>query len=566
LDAAAGMCGIVARLAKADDGGSSPATPATPAAADGAAVERAVARLRHRGPDAEGVCTVGRCVLGHARLAIVDVHSGAHPLESADAGAVAANGEIYNFETLRDCFEDFPFATRCDSEVLLPVCAQMGEEAPRLLRGIFGFVWVGVGGRSFTVARDPVGVVPLFWAEDDAGWWIASERKALPDVELEPFPPGHVLHRGGGGPAGAPVRPRRYFAPTWVGRGAAGLMPRSSSPTQNVADKLRAALERAVERRMAALDDEVGLGLLLSGGLDSSVIAAIAQRRRRAAGLPPLRSFAVGLEGAPDLLAARRVAAHIGTDHREVRFTVEEALAAVPAAIFAVETDDVTTVRASTPMMLLARAVRRAGCKVVLSGEGADEALCGYLYFHNSPTEEGALDESRKRVLALGEYDCLRANMTFMAAGVEARVPFLDAGVLRVCMTCGATKLPRRSDAPGAPRRPIEKALLREACADLLPPDVLWRQKEQASDGVGFAWIDTLREEAARRGTTEAEWYAEELAGRLPGVRIAPWEPKWIGSTDPSGRVAPAHAEHADHAQRAAADARPKEEEKCIAS
>ena len=230
------MCGIVARLAKA--GGAEPPV---------AEVKRAVARLRHRGPDAEGVCTVGGCVLGHARLAIVDVHSGAHPLQSADdAGAVAVNGEIYNYETLRDCFEEFPFATRCDSEVLLPVCAQMGAEAPRLLRGIFGFVWVGEAGRSFTVARDPIGVVPLFWAEDATGWWIASERKALPDVEFQPFPPGHVLHRDGG-PDGSAVRPRRYFAPSWVCRGDAGLMPRSSSPTQNVADKLRAALERAVQ-------------------------------------------------------------------------------------------------------------------------------------------------------------------------------------------------------------------------------------------------------------------------------------------------------------------------------
>ena len=511
------MCGIVARIEKADSGD-----------AAAAAARAAIGRLRHRGPDFCGSCVVRRCALAHARLGIVDPSSGAQPFET-DNGAVAANGEIYNHADLRAVLKH-PFATRSDCEVLLPACAHWGVDAPRMLRGIFAFVWAANDGR-WMVARDPIGVVPLFYKEDANGWWFVSERKAMPWLEFETFPAGHVMAYGE-----AP-RPRRFFAPPWVHRGAT-LPP---FPAADAPAALRAALERAVERRTMA---DVEFGLLLSGGLDSSVIAAIAQRARREMKLPPLKSFAVGLEGAPDLEAARRVAAHIGTDHHEVVFALEEALAAVPDAIFAVESDDVTTVRASTPMVLLARAVRRAGVKMVLSGEGADESLCGYLYWHNAPTEEAALDESRKRVLALGDYDCLRANMSMMSAGVEARVPFLDCGVLAVAMTCGATKLPRRSDAPGAPSRAIEKALLREACHDLLPPALLWRTKEQFGDGVGHRWIDALRAEAARRGTTEAAWYAEELGKRLPGISIEPWQPKWIDSKDPSGRVAPAHPCH----------------------
>jgi asparagine synthase (glutamine-hydrolysing) len=493
----------------------------------------ASSRLHHRGPDFEGAHAIGAIALAHTRLAIVDPESGPQPLVD-EAGAVTANGEIYNHAALRERFagESYPFRSTCDCEVLLPACEAWGADAPTRLRGVFAFVWAdSSAAQRWVAARDPIGVMPLYYAEDDEGWWFASERKALPEIDLVEFPAGHVLGDG--------LRvPRRYFSPAWIAAPPAVPTLPASAPL-----RLRAALERAIDRRMMA---DVEFGTLLSGGLDSSVVAALAQRVRRARGLPPLKSFAIGLDGgrSPDLEAARRVAEHIGTDHREITYTLDEGVAAIPEAVFAVETDDVTTVRASTPMLLLARAVRAAGCKMVFSGEGADEALCGYLYWHHAPSPEEGLEESRRRVLALGRYDCQRANLSTMAAGVEARVPFLDGGVLEVAMTCGATKLPRRSDASADPGAPIEKALLREACVDLLPPEILWRQKEQFGDGVGYAWIDRLREEAGRRGfDSEAEWYASELRARLPSAvgRIDAWTPKWVGSADPSGRSAPAH-------------------------
>ena len=510
------MCGIVARVHKTQ-------TEEGLVKSSGL-VEAATSRLTHRGPDFAGSCRLGSVCLGHSRLAIVDPGSGAQPIQN-DSGASTVNGEIYNHLALRRVLEMDGKGSDC--AVVGPACAKWGAEAPMKLSGIFAFVWCDGHGRWMT-ARDPIGVVPMYFSEDDEGWWFASERKALPDVALEPFPAGHVM--------GSDFPLTRYFRPEWTQR-------RFEDPAAD----LRRALEASVHRRRMS---DVEFGVLLSGGLDSSVIAAIAQRIQNCLGLAPLKSFAIGISpNSPDLVAARRVAEHIGTDHHEITYTLEEGVAEIPNTIWSVETDDVTTVRASAPMIILARAVREAGCRVVLSGEGADEALCGYLYWHHTPSPQEGLDESRRRVLELGKYDCLRANLSTMAAGVEARVPFLDLSVLEVAMRCGPTKLPRSSPMREGDATRFEKALLREACRDLLPEEILWRQKEQFGDGVGYGWIDRLRQEATTLGfKDEAEWYRSVLSDKLPGAvgSIPPWTPKWIESKDPSGRVVPSHLQTSD--------------------
>ena len=488
------MCGITAFVGKAS---TSPNVER---------VEAAARRLAHRGPDFCKSAVFGRSALGHARLAIVDPSSGAQPLVDDD-GAVAANGEIYNHGEMREgALSDYAFRSSCDCEVLLPACARWTHDAPAALDGVFAFVWMSLDGARFVAARDPVGVNPLYYAETAEGWWFASERKALPDVRLDAFPPGHVLTETG--------ELRRYHTACPWGPPTIGPAPSFDA----AAAELREALERAVAKRMMA---DVEFGVLLSGGLDSSLVAALAQREAARRSLPPLKSFSIGLEGAPDLEAAREVAARIGTEHHEVHFTVEEGLAAIPEVVRAIETVDTTTVRASTPMLLLARWIRRhTAVKMVMSGEGADELLCGYLYFHLAPDPAAAAEESARKVRSLHMYDCQRANLATMAASIEARVPFLDLSVIRVAMQRARPedKIPRARQADGAQGRRVEKALLREAFAgsELLPPSVLWRQKEQFGDGVGHSWIDSLRDHARREAASLDREALAACFGRAP--------------------------------------------------
>ncbi len=469
------------------------------------------ARQRHRGPDWSGVHTGPNGILVHERLAIVDPAGGAQPIVAADGSMVlAVNGEIYNHRALRASLaagfeEPWPYRTGSDCEVILPLWRGHGVEGVSRLNGIFAFALLEPATGMWVVARDPVGVVPLYWGRDQDGRrWVASELKALVDrcIEVEIFPPGHVYDSATDQLTPFRARPWRERATT-VG---------------NRADphRLRMALEDAVHRQLMG---DVPYGVLLSGGLDSSVVAACAARFARSriedddrseAWWPRLHSFAIGLEGSPDLAAAEVVATHLGTAHHGFTYTFEEGLDALPDVIRHVESYDVTTVRASTPMYLLARRIRAMGVKMVLSGEGADEIFGGYLYFHRAPNPEAFHEESVRKVEALHLYDCLRANKSMAAWGVEARVPFLDLEFLDLAMSIDAAhRMPAPAPevgldpATGAPPR-VEKALLRRAFEGVIPHEILWRQKEQFSDGVGYGWIDGLRAHAAS-GVTAAE-------------------------------------------------------------
>lgn len=443
------------------------------------AIERS-GQLRHRGPDYGGVFADDGAILVHERLAIVDPAGGAQPLRSQSGHAVlAVNGEIYNHEQLKaELRRDYAFATRSDCEVIL---ALDNEDTPdsflNRLNGIFAFALWDIATRRVLIARDPIGVCPLYWGHDSSDHlWVASEMKALVGVcaDVEQFPPGHFFDERRGGLV-------RYYRKPW----------RSYSATRGVvvsAKRLRESLESAVDRQLMS---DVPYGILLSGGLDSSVIAACVGHivDRRAVGRrsrPESHSFAIGLADSPDLQAARLAAAAVGTRHHGFRFTTEEGLDALPEVIRHVESYDITTVRASVPMYLLARSIRAMGFKMVLSGEGSDEIFGGYLYFHKAPSAEEFHDETIRKLDALHRYDCLRANKAMMAWGIEARVPFLDREFLDVAMSLDA------ADKMVRPGR-IEKAILREAFDGYLPRVILWRQKEQFSDGVGYGWIDALK-------------------------------------------------------------------------
>jgi asparagine synthase (glutamine-hydrolysing) len=484
------------------------------------------ARQRHRGPDWSGVHAGPGGILVHERLAIVDPAGGAQPIVAADGSlALAVNGEIYNHRELREALEadggeagQWAYQTGSDCEVILPLWRAHGAEGLRRLNGIYAFALLEPATGRWVVARDPVGVIPLYWGRDGEGrCWVASELKAIVDrcTDPEPFPPGHVYDSETG-----ELRP---FAPrAW--RERAFTVGRSVAP-----EDLRKAMEAAVHRQLMS---DVPYGVLLSGGLDSSIVAACAARfaRRRVedddrseAWWPRLHSFAIGLEGSPDLAAAERVASHLGTAHHGFTYTFEEGLDALPDVIRHIETYDVTTIRASTPMFLLARRIRAMGVKMVLSGEGADEVFGGYLYFHKAPSPEAFHEESVRKVEGLHLYDCLRANKSMAAWGVEARVPFLDLEFLELAMSIDAAHrmpAPAPEHSPGyatdpATGRPvrIEKALLRRAFEGVLPPDILWRQKEQFSDGVGYGWIDGLKAHAARVVPAET---LERAAERFP--------------------------------------------------
>ena len=445
-----------------------------------------VKKLRHRGPDWSGVYSDDRAVLCHERLAIVDMEHGAQPLVDRGSGRVlAVNGEIYNHKELSRALKkphDFQTASDCE-----PILYLYDEEGPAFLgrmNGIFAFVLYDPGRGEYLIARDPIGVVPLYWGRDkDGNLYVASEMKAIADVcvKVEQFPPGHYYLSGGSAPV-------KYYSPCWA---EAGRLP--SGPLDLPA--LRSSLEAAVKRQLMC---DVPYGLLISGGVDSSIVAAVAARFRAGrvetdgkepAWWPQLHSFSVGLKDSPDLKYAKKVADHIGSIHHEVLFTVQEGIDAVPDVIYHLETFDVTSIRAATPMYLMARKIRTMGIKMILSGEGADEIFGGYLYFHKAPDSREFHEETVRKLGMLHMYDCLRANKAMAAWGVEARVPFLDVDFLETAMNLD----PREKMVADGKK---EKWVLRKAFEGYIPAEVLWRQKEQFSDGVGYGWIDSLKAHA----------------------------------------------------------------------
>lgn len=450
-------------------------------------------RIRHRGPDWSGIYCGGSAILAHERLSIVDPQSGGQPLFSPDRRQIlAVNGEIYNHRDIRADFADeYKFQTGSDCEVILALYRRYGTDFIERLSGIFAFALYDEERDEFLIARDAIGVIPLYIGYDaDGTVYCASELKALEGLcdKYEPFLPGHYYWSREG-------KMRRWYKRDWTEYDAVKdrytSLPANDAYQAQVAD-VRNALEAAVRRQLMS---DVPYGVLLSGGLDSSVISAVAKlyadRRietdgQQAAWWPQLHSFAVGLKGAPDLEKARLVAEHIGTVHHEINYTIQEGLDAIRDVIYYIETYDVTTVRASTPMYLLARVIKSMGIKMVLSGEGADEVFGGYLYFHKAPDARAFHEETVRKLSKLHLYDCLRANKSLSAWGVEGRVPFLDKEFLDVAMRLNpAVKM--------CPGHTIEKKIVRDAFASLLPEEVAWRQKEQFSDGVGYSWIDTLK-------------------------------------------------------------------------
>ncbi len=457
-------------------------------------------KIRHRGPDWSGIYCGGTAILAHERLSIVDPESGGQPLYSPDRKQVlAVNGEIYNHQEIRRRFAGrYEFQTGSDCEVILALYREKGIDFLEDLSGIFAFVLYDEERDEFLIARDPIGVIPLYIGYDSDGTvYVASELKALEGQceRYEPFLPGHYYWSVSPGQ-------KWYYRRDWMQYDAVKDNPAS-------VEAIRDGLTAAVKRQLMS---DVPYGVLLSGGLDSSVISALAEKfsehrieddSRTKAYWPRLHSFAVGLKGAPDLAKARLVADHIGTVHHEINYTIQEGLDAIRDVIYFIETYDVTTVRASTPMYLLARVIKSMGIKMVLSGEGADEIFGGYLYFHKAPSAKDFHEETVRKLGKLHLYDCLRANKSLSAWGVEGRVPFLDKEFLDVAMRTN----PEAKMCPGTT---IEKKIVREAFADLLPDAVAWRQKEQFSDGVGYSWIDTLKDITAKAVSDEQMAHAAE--------------------------------------------------------
>lgn len=519
-------------------------------------------KLRHRGPDWSGIYASDKAILAHERLAIVGLNSGAQPLYSQDKKHIlAVNGEIYNHKELRARYEDkYQFQTDSDCEVILALYQEMGTDLLEELNGIFAFVLYDEEKDEYLVGRDHIGIIPLYQGYDEHGnYYVASEMKALVEVckTISEFPPGSFY-------SSKDAEPQRYYIRDW--NEYAAVQGNSTSK-----EELTEALEAAVKRQLMT---DVPYGVLLSGGLDSSITSAVAKRfaamrieddEQSEAWWPQLHSFAVGLEGAPDLIAAREVADKIGTVHHEMTYTIQEGLDAIRDVIYHIETYDVTTIRASTPMYLLARKIKAMGIKMVLSGEGADEIFGGYLYFHKAPNAKEFHEETVRKLLALNMFDCARANKSLAAWGVEGRVPFLDKEFIDVAMRlnpedkmCGNGKM--------------EKHILRECFEDYLPDSIAWRQKEQFSDGVGYDWIDTLKATAEAKVTdkqmetaqfrfpyntpTTKEGYAyreifeelfplESAAECVPGgpsvacssAKAIEWDESFQNCVDPSGRA-----------------------------
>ncbi|MBO2650058.1 asparagine synthase B [Shewanella algae] len=518
--------------------------------------------MRHRGPDWSGIHTTPRAILAHERLAIVDIEHGAQPLLSEDGQLVlAVNGEIYNHKELKaELGDKYSYQTNSDCEVILALYQEYGCDFLDKLNGIFAFVLYDKAKDCYLVGRDHMGIIPLYTGRDTSGnFYVASEMKALVPVckTVEVFSPGHYLYS-------ADDAPVQYYQRDWRDYEAVAQNSASS-------EELREALEAAVKRQLMS---DVPYGVLLSGGLDSSVISAITQTfaKRRIedndasdAWWPQLHSFAVGLKGAPDLAAAQKVADAIGTIHHELHFTFQEGLDAIKEVIYHLETYDVTTIRAATPMYLMARKIKAMGIKMVLSGEGADELFGGYLYFHKAPNARAFHEELVRKLDKLHLYDCLRANKAIAAWGLEARVPFLDKEFMDVAMRLNPEAKMSRDGR-------IEKHILREAFEHKLPAEVAWRQKEQFSDGVGYSWIDGLKEHAAAQvedkelanarfrfphntpETKEAYFYRcffeehfplESAALTVPGGKSVAcstpealaWDESLSGIIDPSGRA-----------------------------
>jgi asparagine synthase (glutamine-hydrolysing) len=450
-------------------------------------------KIRHRGPDWSGIYSNESAIMAHERLAIVDPASGKQPLLNEDGTLVlAANGEIYNHQALRKQFEGkYHFKTQSDCEVILALYQEKGTSFLDELNGIFGFAIYDSKKDTYFVARDHMGIIPLYIGWDANGtFYVASELKALEGVctKIELFPPGHYMHSSNGEMV-------RWYSRDWTDYKAV------KDNVTSIED-IRVALEAAVHRQLMS---DVPYGVLLSGGLDSSVISAIAKKyaqKRIESGdtteawWPQLHSFSVGLEGSPDLAAAQKVAAHIGTIHHEIKFTIQEGLDAIKDVVYNLETYDITTIRASTPMYLMARVIKSMGIKMVLSGEGADELFGGYLYFHKAPSAKDFHEETVRKLDKLHMYDCLRANKSLAAWGIEGRVPFLDKEFMDVAMRINPNDKMIHGER-------MEKWVVRKAFETYLPKSVVWRQKEQFSDGVGYNWIDTLKEVVAEAVTDE---------------------------------------------------------------
>ncbi|MDQ8747778.1 asparagine synthase B [Elizabethkingia miricola] len=441
-------------------------------------------KIRHRGPDWSGIFQDEKVIFSHERLAIVDPTSGKQPLFSKDGNLVlAVNGEIYNHLELRKEFPEYEFLTQSDCEVILALYQKYGKDFLEKLNGIFAFALYDIEKGTYLISRDHMGIIPLYRGWDAHGnFYVASELKALEGVcnKIEEFKPGHLLYSGDG------EEDQQWYSRDWESFDTV-----KDNPTDIAA--LRKGLEDAVHRQLMS---DVPYGVLLSGGLDSTIIAAVtakfASKRiesgdTQEAWYPRLHSFAVGLEGSPDLAAARKAADHIGSVHHEVKYTIQEGLDAIRDVIYHLETYDVTTIRASTPMYLLARVIKSMGIKMVLSGEGSDELFGGYLYFHKAPNAQAFHEENVRKLGKLHLYDCLRANKSLMAWGIEGRVPFLDKEFMDIAMTINP------QDKMITPER-MEKWVLRKAFEDILPESIAWRQKEQFSDGVGYSWIDTLKQ------------------------------------------------------------------------
>ena len=450
-------------------------------------------KIRHRGPDWSGIYQHDNVIFSHERLAIVDPTSGKQPLFTKDKKvALAVNGEIYNHQELRSEFPDYEFLTQSDCEVILALYRRDGKNFLEKLNGIFAFALYDEDNDAYLIGRDHMGIVPLYMGWDKNGsFYVASELKSLEGVcnKIEEFLPGHFLYSKDG------QELQQWYTRDWI-------------DFDNVKDNetdisaIRKGLEEAVHRQLMS---DVPYGVLLSGGLDSTIIAAVTAKFARQriesgdtqeAWYPRLHSFAVGLEGSPDLAAARKAADHIGSVHHEIKYTVQEGLDAIKDVIYHLETYDVTTIRASTPMYLLARVIKSMGIKMVLSGEGSDELFGGYLYFHKAPSAQAFHEETVRKLGKLHLYDCLRANKSLMAWGIEGRVPFLDKEFMDVAMTINP------KDKMITPEK-MEKWVLRKAFEDLLPESIAWRQKEQFSDGVGYSWIDTLKQVAEDEVTDE---------------------------------------------------------------
>ncbi|GGD25778.1 asparagine synthase B [Flavobacterium orientale] len=524
------MCGILAIIGKGKDE---------------ALVKQLSKRMSHRGPDESDVhITEKGHFLSHERLSIIDLHTGKQPIQGCDTAWMVHNGEIYNHQELRDTIlKDHTFRSTSDSEVIVHLYEKFGYDFCHLLDGMFAFVVID--GDDYIAGRDPLGVKPLYYGLDERGrMYFASEMKSIADQckTFSTFPPGHYYT-----PETGFVK---YYQPKWEN-------PEAGVEELDLA-AIRVALSKAVEKRLMS---DVPIGVLLSGGLDSSLTSSIAARMMKEKG-KTLHSFSIGLDQeAPDAKAARKVAEFLGTEHHEIHFTIEQGIEIIDKLIWHLETYDVTSVRASTPMYFLSKAITEKGIKVVLSGEGADEIFGGYLYFRNAPSVMDFHKETIERVQKLFTADLLRADKSTMAHGLEARVPFLDKAFLELSIKIKPEeKMPQTYDG-------VEKYILRKAFdtpeQPYLPQEVLWRQKEQFSDGVGYNWIDTLIDYCSSQvsdedfakaatlfpyntpATKEAFYYRTLFHKHFPqhaaAQTVRKWIPKWQENQDPSGRANAAH-------------------------